>query len=113
MAFLLLLFGALALANMAAVAQSYAQRDYMTALAGRDGELFRQKPLGWRQGPGRPSGAEHSDPPTWHDRGHGLPACFVGDLRTSIHLGGFKGLKLLHWFQDWVAPTQTTTVAAV
>eukprot|EP00913_Durusdinium_trenchii_P030610 g28667.t1 len=45
MAFLLLLFGALALANMAAVAQSYAQRDYMTALAGRDGELFRQKLL--------------------------------------------------------------------
>jgi hypothetical protein len=31
-----LLFSALAFANVAAVAQSFAQRDYMTALASRD-----------------------------------------------------------------------------
>ncbi|CAJ1423228.1 unnamed protein product [Effrenium voratum] len=37
---LLLLFLSLALANCAAVAQSFAQRDYMTALSARDGQLF-------------------------------------------------------------------------
>lgn len=40
--FALLLFVALAAANGTAVAQSYAQRDYMTALARRDVNLFRQ-----------------------------------------------------------------------
>ena len=35
----LLLFSALAFANVAAVAQSFAQRDYMTALASRDSVL--------------------------------------------------------------------------
>mmetsp|Transcript_89785 Transcript_89785/g.262458 ORF Transcript_89785/g.262458 Transcript_89785/m.262458 type:complete len:663 (-) Transcript_89785:116-2104(-) len=40
MTFLLILFFALVLSNVTAVAQSYAQRDYMTALAQRDAALF-------------------------------------------------------------------------
>ena len=39
----LLLFSALAFANVAAVAQSFAQRDYMTALASRDSVLWLAK----------------------------------------------------------------------
>jgi len=39
-AFMLLLFFALLLSNVAAVAQSFAQRDYMTALSQRDAGLF-------------------------------------------------------------------------
>lgn len=41
--FMVLLFSALAFANVAAVAQSFAQRDYMTALASRDSVAFFSK----------------------------------------------------------------------